>query len=140
MQRTIAAIIALSALVAACGEQPDDTYDTTVPEFAGSPVSPAAYVMAPGRYSIEGADGTAYSQTLLRTDGRYIDFDTDGVEVGGGTWRDYRGKACFDPEGDGEDEQERCWINSALAEDGSFTTPRDDGTDSYTVRPLDSDD
>jgi hypothetical protein len=56
--------------------------------------------------------------------------------VGGGTWEQRDGLMCFDPEGDSEDQQERCWTNSQPAEDGSFMSTRVDGEGSYKVTPL----
>lgn len=122
-------LVASVTLLAACGEPQE------APPEEPQEGSPAAYVMGPGTYAI-GSDETAYVTTEVKSDGTYADKDAEGTVVGQGTWRDERGKACFDPEGDGPEEQERCWINSELQEDGSFVTTMDDGSMSYTVRPL----
>ena len=127
-------LVVLGALAAGCGNE--TSTDTETPIEGSERASPAAYVMGPGRYAIEGGDGTVYSQTVVKPDGTYADLDGEGNEVGRGTWRDERGLACFDPDGDGPDQQERCWTNSALAEDGSFTSTRDDGSESHTLRPI----
>ncbi|MBX7457463.1 hypothetical protein K3152_04315 [Qipengyuania sp. 1NDH17] len=89
--------------------------------------------MAPGTFDIVGED-VVYATSELREDGTYID-SAEGQEVGRGTWTADGPNVCFDPEGDGDDQQERCWTNSPMAEDGSFVTTRDDGSESYTVRP-----
>ena len=129
-------IIAIGSLAAGCSGEAETSVDIEAPIAKTEAPSPAAYIMGPGKYAIEGGDGTVYSQTIVKADGSYSDLDPDGNEVGRGTWRDQRGMACFDPEGEGPEHQERCWTNSALTEDGSFTTTRDDGSDSYTVRPV----
>lgn len=134
MKLKLLPIVMLGALAAGCGSE--TTADVEAPTEAGEAPSPAAYVMGPGKYAIEGGDGTVYSQTVVNPDGTYADLDAEGNEVGRGTWRDERGNACFDPDGDGPEQQERCWTNSALAEDGSFTSTRDDGSESYTIRPI----
>ena len=136
MKAVLLHIIAIGTLAAGCSGEAETSVDIEAPIEQTEAPSPAGYIMGPGKYAIEGGDGTVYSQTIVNADGTYSDLDPDGNEVGRGTWRDQRGMACFDPEGDGPEQQERCWTNSALAEDGSFTTTREDGSDSYTVRPV----
>ena len=51
-------------------------------------------------------------------------------------WAHRGEEMCFDPDGDGEDQQERCWIQGEPSDDGSFTTTRVDGSESYMVTPL----
>ena len=72
-----------------------------------APASGAA--MVPGLYEV-GDETTVYGRTRLDEDGTYADLSGDET-VGGGTWRNDGTAICFDPEGDGEDQQERCWIN-----------------------------
>ncbi|MFL0356491.1 hypothetical protein ACI5KX_08405 [Erythrobacter sp. GH1-10] len=92
-------------------------------------------LMQPGLYAV--GDGTqVYSRTRLSEDGTYVDLDDAGEKVGNGTWEQRGELMCFDPEGDGEEAQERCWTNGEVDEDGSFTTTREDGSESYTVTPL----
>lgn len=125
-------LVALATALSACGAPPeiDEAADDSSPA-----ASPAAYVMGPGKYAI-GSEETGYATTEVNADGTYIDRDADGAPVGRGTWRDDRGMACFDPSGDGPEEQERCWTNSELKEDGSFVSTLEDGSASYTIRPL----
>ncbi len=126
------AILAVSLALAACSsgepgepEAGDESGETPTPEF---------YAMGPGTYDIEGGEGVVYATTELRAGGTYVD-SAEGSEVGGGRWTADGPNVCFDPEGDNEDQQERCWTNSPLKEDGSFITTRDDGSESYSVRP-----
>lgn len=133
---TAVGLTLLALFVSGCDQQPADNYSTVVAERSDDALSPAGFVMAPGKYVVESSDGELYSETELRSDGTYSRLDTEGKKIASGTWSDRRGKACFDPQGDGPKEQERCWTNSALAKDGTFTTTGVDGTDSYTVRPL----
>lgn len=91
--------------------------------------------MGPGLYAV-GDETTIYSRTRLNVDGTYIDLDEAMERVGGGTWEQRGEEMCFDPAGDGEDQQERCWTNSEPGEDGSFMSTRVDGEGSYRVTPL----
>ena len=92
-------------------------------------------VIQPGLYSV-GDETTAYGTTRLNEDGTYVDYGENDEVVGGGTWRTSADLLCFDPEGDGEEEQENCWANEPAGEDGSFRTTRDDGSQSYLVTPI----
>ena len=76
-------IVVLGALAAGCGNE--TSTDTETPIEGSERASPAAYVMGPGRYAIEGGDGTVYSQTVVKPDGTYADLDGEGNEVGRGT-------------------------------------------------------
>ena len=118
--------------IAACSTQsdmPSEQDDMMMPE------PEATGVMQPGLYGV--GDGTQiYSQTRLNEDGTYADLNDAGEQVGGGTWVQRGEEMCFDPEGEGEDQQERCWLQSEPSEDGSFTTTRVDGSESYTVTPI----
>lgn len=97
-----------------------------------SPDLPAP--MLAGLY--KAGDGTTtYGQTRLNADGTYIDLDGD-TEVGSGSWREHGHQVCFDPEGPDEGAKERCWVNGPAGEDGSFTSTRDDGSQSYQVTPI----
>jgi hypothetical protein len=97
-----------------------------------APASGAA--MVPGLYNV-GDETTVYGSTLLNEDGTYVDLNGE-ERVGGGAWRSNADEICFDPEGDGEDQQERCWINGPVEEDGSLITTRTDGSESYRVTPI----
>ena len=121
--------------VAACGaseerDQAEDIDAAEQAEMTGS-AEPTGAVVTPGFYSV-GDDTTEYSRTRLDADGTYVDYN-EGREVGGGTWTAEGAIMCFDPEGDGEEQQERCWENSPADSDGSFMTTRTDGSGSYRV-------
>ena len=107
--------------------------DTDLTEDEGTEAAETGFVMTPGTYEMVGAD-VVYSRTEIKPDGTYVD-SANGEEVGRGTWSVSGSTSCFDPEGDGDDQQERCWTNGTPAEDGSFVTTRVDGSESYTVRP-----
>lgn len=125
----LAAPLALAACASESETSPDDSEMVMMPE------PEAAAVMQPGLYAV--GDGTqVYSRTRLNEDGSYADLNDAGEQVGGGTWRQMGEEMCFDPEGDGEDQAERCWTQSEPSDDGSFTTTRTDGSESYTVTPL----
>jgi hypothetical protein len=97
--------------------------------------APAVQPMVPGFYAIKSED-TVYSRTRLAEDGSYTDYDAGDNAVGGGSWTSDGATICFDPAGDGENQQESCWINDAPGEDGSFVTRLVDGDVSYVVTPL----
>ena len=124
------ALILVVATLAGCNQEPGPVLveSQESPEF----VQP----MGPGLYAI--GDGEAvYVRTRLAEDGTYQDMDEAGTVVGGGTWFSASPGICFDPEGDGEDQQARCWRNDPPNTDGSFRTQRVDGDEAYTITPLD---
>ena len=127
---TLAALASLG--LAACSGT--DADKAAAPDEDAVNSEPTAFVMTPGAYEIVG-DNVVYSRTDVMPDGTYVD-SAEGKEIGRGTWSVSGAKSCFDPEGDGPDQQERCWTNSAPSADGSFTTTREDGSESYMVRPV----
>ena len=126
--RIAVSIIAVAALAACEQAEPPAPESAAIEE-----ASPA--VMQPGLYSV-GDETTVYGTTRLNEDGTYVDYGENEEVVGGGTWRTADDELCFDPEGDGEEEQERCWTNEPAGEDGSFVTTRVDGSQSYLVTPI----
>lgn len=130
----ILALLLLSApllALSACDEAPADP----APVAPGPPAASVAAQMGPGLYAV--GDGTQiYSRTRLSEDGSYTDIDEAGEIVGGGAWRNEEEEICFDPEGDGADEGERCWRNDPPDTSGSFMTRRTDGAEEYRVTPL----
>jgi len=91
-------------------------------------------VIKPGLYAV-GDETTEYARTRLYADGTYIDLNGD-EPVANGTWFVDGARMCFDPEGDAENQKERCWINSPINDDGSFISTREDGSQSYKVTQL----
>lgn len=88
----------------------------------------------PGLYAT--GDGTTeYSRTRLNPDGTYIDLGESGP-TGEGTWSAELDRMCFDPAGDEENQQERCWKNGKLDESGNFISTREDNGQSYFIRRL----
>lgn len=131
--KRIAIVIAVTAL-AGCGETAEEAVQAPVEEPVAEPAEAAGMVITPGLYAV-GDDTTEYAQTRLNDDGTYVDM-AEGVVVGSGTWTSDGASMCFDPEGDGEDQQVRCWTNAPPDEDGSFMTTRDDQSMSYRVTPI----
>lgn len=93
--------------------------------------APAPPAITPGLYAV-GDGTTVYGRTRLQADGSYVDLDGDRP-VGRGTWTAHGARMCLDPEGDGPDQRERCWINQPAGPDGSFVSTREDGAQSYRV-------
>lgn len=124
-------IVALAAL-AGC-EQAAPSADGNDADIAGKATAP---IMQPGLYQV-GDETTDYGTTRLNEDGTYVDYGESDKIVGGGTWRTTGDLLCFDPEGEAEEEQENCWTNEPVGDDGSFRTTRDDGSQSYLVTPID---
>ena len=130
MIRLGVALLAASAL-AGCGESaynPGEAADSD-----GQQVS-ADQPMGPGLYTINSRD-RVYSRTRIHPEGTYTDYDGGGNVVGGGKWSAEGALICFDPNGDGEDEQESCWISETPSGDGSFVIQLADGDTRYTVVP-----
>jgi len=125
----IAAIAAFSSLVLV-GCESSEAPATATPQSS-------APVMGPGTYAV-GDGTTVYSRTRLDADGSYYDLDDAGATVGTGTWSGAEDIVCFDPEGDGENEEERCWRNEAPDADGSFMSRRVGGMEHYRVTPLEN--
>jgi len=125
-------ILGLVVGLAACGE-PEDTTATPEPEAEAEAVAGGMQIQ-PGLYAV-GDETTEYARTRLNEDGTYVDL-AEGEEVGSGTWTTDGAVMCFDPEGEGEDQEERCWTNGPADADGSFTSTRDDGSQTYMVTPI----
>jgi len=115
-------------LATACDEPPPAETDIT---------SPADAQMGPGLYAV-GDGTTVYSRKRLNGDGAYLDLNEAGETVGGGSWFLRDEAVCFDPEGDGPDQEVRCWRNDPPDADGSFTTRRIDSPESYRVTPIEA--
>ena len=124
------ALIGALALAGCGGEIPDEAAPTE-----GAELIPATQPMGPGLYAV-GDGTTVYARTRLSADGTYTDMTEAGETVGGGSWSSREDVICFDPEGDGEDQQERCWRNEAPDKDGSFRSLQVDGEGEYRVMPL----
>ena len=130
--RAFISALACIGLLSACSSAADEPSELPEPPEAGE----ATFQMGPGLYAV-GNEDTVYARTRLNADGTYIDMTVEGEQVGGGTWTTRSDFICFDPIGDGEDQAERCWTNGPADADGRFVTTRDDGSESYTVTPLD---
>ena len=98
------------------------------------PPAAAGFVPVPGLYST--GDGTTeYSRTRLNADGTYVDLDENGP-TGRGNWSSIQNTMCFDPEGDAETQQERCWTNGPADENGMFLSTRMDNGQSYAIKRI----
>ncbi|MEM1197365.1 MAG: hypothetical protein AAGH57_14775 [Pseudomonadota bacterium] len=100
-------------------------------------IPPIPAYMGPGLYAL--GDGTQiHLRRRLFEDGTYTDLNNAMEPAGGGTWRTAGGPGdiCFDPEGDGPDQEESCWQNDGPEKDRSFTSSRVGGGGFYRVAPL----
>lgn len=124
MKRLIvtAAVVAL----AACAEPAAE--EETAP--AAEEVEAPAVNEAPGTFEVTYADGSVGTVTTTE-EGTFT--ATLGDETASGTVAEQDGKICFDPEGDDPEQPTRCWTNSEVGEDGSWTSTADDG-ETVTVR------
>ena len=122
-------IIGAAALVLVGCKQEAPADDAATAEAEPAAESAMASVGGPGAYEVTYADGT--TGTLTSTaDNTFT--ATRGEETINGTVSETDGKVCFDIEGD--DTEARCWTNSAVGEDGSWTSTADDG-EVVTVKP-----
>lgn len=120
------AIAAAAFSVAACDPAPQ-------PKPAEPP--PLTPAMGAGLYAI--GDGiSVYSRSQLAGDGTYTDLDEAGEAIGSGVWESEDDITCFDPKGDGMNEERRCWKSGVANADGSFMTQRVGGMEHYLVTPL----
>lgn len=127
-------MLAASIALAACSGGSLEPSKETVGE-ENKARAPEATGIQPGLYAT--GDGTqVYSRTQLNADGTYIDLNDAMGRVGGGTWEQRDELKCFDPEGDGENQQEMCWTTSEPNEDGSFVSTSVDGKTSYTISKI----
>lgn len=120
-------VIAASVLaLAACAEPATDDAAPAVEEAA----APAANE-GPGTFEVTYADGSVGSVTTT-AEGTFT--ATLGDQTAAGTVTQADGKICFDAEGDDPEQPTRCWTNSEIGADGSWTSTADDG-EVVTVRP-----
>lgn len=129
MNRSVLSAAALITL-AACGAERD------ADPVGNTPVAPVeVQTISPGLYAIM-SDGTVYSRFRLAGDGTYADYDGAMNVTGQGTWSGSGSQMCFDPAGNGANEQESCWNNEPPRDDGSFMTRLVGGDTSYLIEPL----
>ncbi|MEL6414093.1 MAG: hypothetical protein AAFQ15_04045 [Pseudomonadota bacterium] len=128
------AVLALSIGLAACSGAPS-TETEAAPETEARSPEAAQSVMQPGLYAV-GDGNQIYSRTRLNEDGTYTDYDDAMRPVGGGSWAVRDALMCFDPEGDGEDQQERCWTVSGPDANGVIMSARVDSDERYVITPI----
>ena len=125
MKKLIA--IAGIAALAACSQGEAPTEEAT-PEVAEAPAT-SPVPGGPGTYSVTYSDGTVGTLTT-NDDGTYS--FASGEVSGTGKVTEVDGKACFDPDEDGQ--ETNCWTNGEVGADGSWTSTSDGG-DVVTVAP-----
>lgn len=123
MKRLIA--VAGLAALAACSE-PATEEAAPVAEEAEAPAANEG----PGTFEVTYADGSVGTVTTTE-EGTFTATLGDASMIGAVAQED--GKICFDPEGDDPEQPTRCWTNSEVGEDGSWTSTADDG-ETVTVR------
>ncbi|MDJ0977826.1 MAG: hypothetical protein QNI87_04760 [Erythrobacter sp.] len=130
------ALVGASAGLAACSGEPAPTEAESLAAEQEEATEPRAEGMQPGLYAT--GDGTQiYSRTRLNADGTYNDLNDAMEPVGSGTWEERDGLMCFDPEGEEENQQEKCWTNSEPDADGKIVSTSVDGQTSYTITRID---
>lgn len=132
--RKMWAIAALSISIAACSAAPSSEAESAPTAEASSPEA-AQSVMQPGLYAV-GDGNQVYARTRLNEDGTYTDYDDALRPVGGGVWAVRDGLMCFDPEGGGEDQQERCWTVTGPDANGVIMSARVDSDERYAITPI----
>ncbi|KUO52967.1 MAG: hypothetical protein APF78_11560 [Sphingomonadales bacterium BRH_c3] len=123
-------IIATAVVALAACAEPATEEATPVAEETTAPAANEG----PGTFEVTYADGSVGTVTTTE-EGTFTAILGD--ETGSGTVTEQDGKLCFDPEGDDPEQPTRCWTNSEVGEDGSWTSTSDDG-ETVTVRPAPS--
>lgn len=126
--RKLIAVVSL-AVLAAC-QQAEAPAEEVVEEEAAAPAANEG----PGTFEVTYADGSVGTVTTTE-EGTFT--ATLGEESGAGTITQEENKICFDPEGDDPEQPTRCWTNSEVGEDGTWTSTADDG-ETVTVRRVEA--
>ena len=117
--------LASVAALAACQQAEAPAEEEAMEEAA----APAANE-GPGTFEVTYADGSVGTVTTT-AEGTFT--ATLGDQSGTGTVAQVDGKLCFDPEGDDPEQPTRCWTNSEVGDDGTWTSTSDDG-ETVTVK------
>lgn len=120
-------VIAASILALAACAKPAEEAAPAAEEAAAAPAANEG----PGTFEVTYADGSVGSVTTT-AEGTFT--ATLGDQNASGTVTQADGKICFDAEGDDPEQPTRCWTNSEIGADGSWTSTADDG-EVVTVRP-----
>jgi len=112
-------LIAGVATLAACSPAETDAE----PEAMAEAEAPVAAEHAAGSYTFT-EEGAASGSYTTNEDGTYSLTSDDG-ELSG-TYTQDGAQTCFDPEGEGENLDNECWVRGEAAEDGSFTATSED--------------
>jgi hypothetical protein len=121
----------MAMALAACNHdqpspQPVAQADAAAPDPA--PTSRAG----PGTYSVTQIDGTKMT-SVLAGDHTYTN-TVHGVRAEAGKWAIVGGRTCFTPS-EGANAVARCYVDSPIARDGTFTATPDRG-DPITVKKI----
>ena len=130
--KKIIALAALAALTACSQAEEAENTDTMADGTSVTEQEPAMTAEAPasGDYMVAYEDGTEVPFTM-NADGTWTGQDGEGATQSG-TYEQRDGKTCFvtDPPSDNDS----CWTNAAVGDDGSWTSTSDAGV-TVTVRP-----
>jgi hypothetical protein len=127
--KKLALSVAIGAL-AACGQsQPEQPIQQAA---AAEPAPVPTGQLVPGIYSVTEIDGTKMTE-VLATDHTYTE-TVHGQKIEAGAWALVGGRTCLTPS-EGAGAQARCYTDSPLAADGTFTATPDRG-DPMTVRKI----
>jgi hypothetical protein len=125
------ALCLLALALAACQRAQPATQQVAHADVA-TPVAPPTSQAAAGTYSVTEIDGTKMT-TVLAIDHTYTD-TVHGRRTEAGAWAIVAGKTCFMPS-EGAGAHARCYVDSPIGEDGTFTETPDRG-DPITVKKV----
>ena len=128
------AFVIVPLVLAGCSSEPAEVAPVEEPATVEAEVEGmvTANGSQPGTYEATTADGIM-NTSVLNADGTYTDTAADGTVQAEGTWAVTEGKTCFSPTTEGA--EGRCFTESDVAEDGSFTATPDEG-EPVTVTPV----
>ena len=117
-------------VLAACGQsQPGQPIHHAA---AAGPAPAPTGPLVPGTYSVTELDGTKMTE-VLAADHTYTE-TVHGQKIEAGAWALVGGRTCLTPS-EGAGAEARCYTDSPLAADGTFTATPDRG-DPMTVRKI----
>jgi hypothetical protein len=99
---------------------------------AASPAPAPTSQARPGTYSVTEIDGTKMT-SVLAGDHTYTN-TVHGVRTEAGQWAVVGGRTCFTPS-EGANAYSRCYVDSPIGKDGTFTATPDRG-DPITVKKI----
>ena len=112
------------AVLTACG-QGQSSSEPTAQAAAAEPAPQPSSRAQPGTYNVTESDGTKMT-SVLAADHSYTN-TVHGQKVEAGAWAIVGGRTCFTPS-EGAGAVARCYADSPIDKDGSFTATPDQGS------------